>query len=153
MVATPPAREGAEGFGPTPEVVGRDAIKARAFARLFGGDDDGGRESELATLGPGAPTQEPASPAAIGRFKVLERLGGGGMGVVYSAWDPELERRVAIKLLRPELQSDGGSIGPARLQREAQAMARISHPNVIAVHEVGTLESQVYVAMEYIEGQ
>ncbi|HWB76239.1 MAG TPA: tetratricopeptide repeat protein, partial [Nannocystaceae bacterium] len=114
---------------------------------------DAARASEPATLGPGPPTQEPASPAAIGRFKVLDRLGGGGMGVVYSAWDPELERRVAIKLLRPELQSDGGSVGPARLQREAQAMARISHPNVIAVHEVGTLASQVYVAMEFIEGQ
>lgn len=156
MVATPPdrsdaaARPGGEGFGPPPEVVGRDAIKARAFARLFG--DEGSAPSELATLAATSKPAESAMPAAIGRFKLLDRLGGGGMGVVYGAWDPELERRVAIKLLRPELRGDGGSVGPARLQREAQAMARISHPNVIAVHEVGTFESQVFVAMEFVEG-
>ncbi|MBC8072453.1 MAG: serine/threonine protein kinase, partial [Deltaproteobacteria bacterium] len=155
MVATPPdrsdaARRDGEGFGPPPEVAGRDAIKARAFARLFGGETDD-PPSDVATLGAGA-AADPTQPSAIGRFRVLERLGGGGMGVVYSAWDPELERKVAIKLLRPELLGDGSSIGPARLQREAQAMARISDPHVIAVHEVGTFETQVFVAMELVEG-
>ncbi|MFO0633183.1 MAG: serine/threonine-protein kinase [Nannocystaceae bacterium] len=101
----------------------------------------------------GRPAAPPSStPTAIGRFKILERLGGGGMGVVYAAWDPELERRVAIKLLRADLAGRDGSVGHARLLREAQAMARINHPNVVAVHEVGTHEDQVFVAMELVEG-
>jgi eukaryotic-like serine/threonine-protein kinase len=157
MVATPPepsdavAREDDPGFGPPPAVAGRDAIKARAFARLFG-DDVAASPSGVATLGTAEAREAVAMPATIDRFRLLERLGGGGMGEVWAAWDPELERRVAIKLLRPELRDDGGSLGPARLQREAQAMARISDPNVIAVHEVGTFESQVFVAMELVEG-
>ncbi|MGE5186380.1 MAG: serine/threonine-protein kinase, partial [Acidobacteriota bacterium] len=87
----------------------------------------------------------------LGRYVVLEKLGGGGMGVVYTAYDPELDRRIAIKLLRP------GSSGPSadartRLLREAQALARLSHPNVIAVHDVGVIGEQVFVAMEYVDG-
>ncbi|MBX7081117.1 MAG: serine/threonine-protein kinase [Nannocystaceae bacterium] len=132
-------------LGPPPVVEDRDGIRARAFARLFG-------EGEPAVTDgrPVGPTT--AAPTAIGRFKVLERLGGGGMGVVYAAWDPELERRVAIKLLRADLAGRDGSVGHARLLREAQAMARINHPNVVAVHEVGTHEGQVFVAMELVEG-
>jgi tetratricopeptide (TPR) repeat protein len=92
-----------------------------------------------------------ARGATIGRYIVLERLGSGGMGVVYAAYDPELDRRVALKLLRPE---GGGDVseGRARLLREAQAIARLSHPNVIAVHDVGTIDDQVFVAMELVDG-
>jgi len=85
----------------------------------------------------------------VGRFVLLERLGQGGMGVVYSAYDPDLDRKVAIKLLHPgKAQS-----ATLRLLREAQAMARLSHPNVITVHEVGTVEGRVYVAMELVAGR
>ena len=86
----------------------------------------------------------------IGRFTVLRKLGEGGMGVVYAAHDQELDRHVAIKLLR----TDASDVGPARarLLREARAMAKLSHPNVITVHDVGTWESQVFVAMEHVEG-
>jgi eukaryotic-like serine/threonine-protein kinase len=88
-------------------------------------------------------------PARIGRFVILRRLGEGGMGVVYSAFDEELDRRVAIKLVR----SDRGGEGvQARMQREAQAMARLSHPNVVQVHEVGRHDGQVFVAMELVRG-
>lgn len=91
-----------------------------------------------------------AEPVRIGRYLVLERLGQGGMGVVYSAYDPELDRRVALKLL-------GGRHGPearARLEREARALARLSHPNVVPVHDVGVLEDgQVFVVMEMVRGQ
>ena len=93
--------------------------------------------------------------APIGRYIVLERLGEGGMGVVYSAYDPELDRKVAIKLLQGN--ADGShSVGgdQAWLLREAQALARLSHPNVVAVHDVGTLPGhRVFVAMEQVDGQ
>ena len=90
---------------------------------------------------------------AIDRFTVLEQLGVGGMGVVVSAYDPTLDRKVAIKLLRPDRLTRDRDKGRARLLREAQAMARLSHPNVISVYEVGTLDDQVFVAMELVEGE
>ena len=100
---------------------------------------------------PPTPVVEPPARmrgAVLDRYLVLERLGAGGMGVVYAAYDPELDRKVAIKLLRGE--STGASA--ARLQREARAMARLTHPNVIAVHDVGVFDGQVFVAMEFVDG-
>ena len=94
-----------------------------------------------------------ARGALVGRYVVLDVLGEGGMGVVYSAFDPELDRRVAIKLLQT---MPGGSSGgdKAWLVREAQALARLSHPNVVAVHDVGTLAGdRVFVAMELVDGE
>ncbi|KFE63928.1 tetratricopeptide repeat protein [Hyalangium minutum] len=89
----------------------------------------------------------------VGRYLVLEKVGQGGMGIVYSAWDPDLGRRVAIKLLRTDKQhAEGRTIGQARLLREAQAMARVSHPHVISVFDVGTLGEGVFVAMEFVDG-
>src|SRR5438445_6090969 len=85
----------------------------------------------------------------IGRFVVVGALGSGGMGVVLSVYDPTLDRKVAIKLLRPEVYA---SAGRERLQREAQAMARVSHPNVATVYEVGTVGEQLFVAMELVDG-
>jgi tetratricopeptide (TPR) repeat protein len=95
----------------------------------------------------------------VGRYIVIDVLGEGGMGVVYSAYDPELDRKVAIKLLqaRPGASRGTGSSGTdqAWLLREAQAMARLSHPNVIAVHDVGMVDMagpRVWVAMEQVDG-
>jgi tetratricopeptide (TPR) repeat protein/predicted Ser/Thr protein kinase len=90
---------------------------------------------------------------SLGRYIVLDELGHGGMGVVYSAYDPELDRKVAIKLLRPEATGLKVEEGRARMLREAQALARLSHPNVIPVFDVGTLDEQVFITMEFIEGQ
>jgi tetratricopeptide (TPR) repeat protein len=89
--------------------------------------------------------------AAVGRYVVLDRIGAGGMGVVYAAYDPELDRRVAIKLLRPD--RFGSEAGRLRLLREAQALARLTHPNVVAVYDAGTLGERVFVAMELVEGE
>jgi tetratricopeptide (TPR) repeat protein len=89
----------------------------------------------------------------VGRYLILERVGEGGMGVVFAAWDPDLGRRVAIKLLRTDKQHlEGPTKGQARLLREAQAMARVSHPHVISVYDVGTLDDSVFVAMEFVDG-
>ncbi|HEY0134809.1 MAG TPA: serine/threonine-protein kinase, partial [Nannocystis sp.] len=88
--------------------------------------------------------------ARIGRFHVLRLIGEGGMGMVFAAYDEELDRKVAIKLLR-NLPGEG-SIGRTRLLREAQALARLSHPNVVTVYEVGEFEQQVFIAMEFVLG-
>jgi hypothetical protein len=85
----------------------------------------------------------------LGRYILLHRLGSGGMGVVFSAYDPELDRKVALKLVRPETDSPAARDA---LRREAQAMARLSHPNIVAVHDVGSDDHEVFLAMDLIEG-
>ena len=93
-----------------------------------------------------------AVPHSIGRYPILNRIGAGGMGVVYAAYDEALDRRIAIKVLHPD-KADTAGRRRERLLREAQAMARVTHPNVITVHDVGTAGGQVFVAMEYVAGQ
>jgi hypothetical protein len=99
------------------------------------------------------PRREVTRGSQLGRYIVLEEVGSGGMGVVYAAYDPDLHRRVAVKLLHPEITQAGQSSGRARLLREAQAMARVSHPNVIHVYDVGTVDEQVFLAVEFIDGE
>ncbi len=100
------------------------------------------------------PSRQDVPPGTVvGRYLVLQRIGAGGMGVVYAAFDPELDRKVALKLLQPDaLDGERASRGHARLVREAQAMAKLSHPNVVAVHDVGAFGSRVFVAMEFVAG-
>jgi serine/threonine-protein kinase len=90
----------------------------------------------------------------VGRFVIERELGRGGMGVVYAAYDPELGRSVAIKLVRPpSAERKDPSHLRARMLREAQSMAQVTHPNVVAIHDVGTFGEQVFIAMEYAEGR
>jgi tetratricopeptide (TPR) repeat protein/predicted Ser/Thr protein kinase len=86
----------------------------------------------------------------LGRYVVVDQLGAGGMGTVYVGYDTQLARRVAIKVLRPDAR---GQEAQARLLFEAQTMARLTHPNVLAVYDVGTFGDGVFVATEYVEGQ
>ena len=91
----------------------------------------------------------------IGRYVVLEMVGKGGMGVVYGAYDPQLQRRIALKLLRVEqVDANGGSLSDSqqRLLREAQAMAKLSHPNVLSVFDAGIVAERVFIATEFVEG-
>ena len=130
-------------------------LLAAATRALFDSDADAGSEATTSTL-PRAGVAVVGAAALgpgdrIGRYRVLEVLGAGGMGVVYGAFDPELQRKVALKLVRPEFAELDVELR-ARLVREAQAMARIRHPNVITVFDVGTFDDRLFVAMEIIDG-
>jgi eukaryotic-like serine/threonine-protein kinase len=92
----------------------------------------------------------PAPGQTVGRFVVVKPLGAGAMGLVLAAYDPALDRKVALKLVQQDASSD--SAGRQRLLREAQAMARLSHPSVVTVFEVGTLTDAVFLAMEHVDG-
>jgi len=100
-------------------------------------------------------SQETVSMASLtkgmefGRYKIVHRVGSGGMGTVYSAFDPTLDRTVALKVLHDKVESADAE---QRLLREAQAMARLSHPNVVTVHDAGMKDGRPYVAMEFVEG-
>ncbi len=115
-----------------PDLSGADLEEARLFAsvraRLFGGQG---------TL-------------KVGRYEISKRIGAGGMGEVFLARDEALDRDVALKLVRPHLVDARWA---ARLRREARALARLAHPNVVRVYEVGEHEGRVYLAMEYVRGQ
>jgi eukaryotic-like serine/threonine-protein kinase len=92
----------------------------------------------------------PGAGERLGRYTLLEVLGEGGMGVVYLAYDADLDRRVALKLLRSS--NDADENGRERLLREARALARLAHPNVVPVFDVGEARSHTFVTMEYVEG-
>lgn len=129
----------------------------RIVAEIARAADADGRavRSDSAPSAAGATTPTPeylASGTAVGRYVVLELIGTGAMGAVYRARDPELGRRVALKLVRPERHQRGSTNPQARLLREAQAIARVSHPNVIAIYDVGTCGNAVFLAMELVEG-
>lgn len=109
----------------------KDADRLQSGAALLPG-------SVVATLAPGT---------LIGRYRVERVRGQGGMGVVYEATDPQLARKVALKFLR-----HATAASTSQVLQEAQALARISHPNVVPVFDVGTYDGHVFIAMEFIEG-
>jgi tetratricopeptide (TPR) repeat protein/predicted Ser/Thr protein kinase len=119
----------------TPELLDDASLEAAAMhhavrQRLFGG---------------------PPGVFQIDRFVVLERIGHGGMGVVFEAYDPKLERKIALKVLRPTTGEDG-PIARQRMLREARALAKLSHPNVVPVFDVGEHDEHVFIAMELVRG-
>ena len=88
----------------------------------------------------------------IGRYTILYRLGEGGMGAVHAAYDPKLDRQVALKFVRDDIKSETTSSHHKRLVREARALARLSHPNVVNIYDVAVHEDHVYLAMELVQG-
>jgi tRNA A-37 threonylcarbamoyl transferase component Bud32 len=95
-------------------------------------------------------TASAEGPDHVGRYQIIARHGEGGMGAVYEAHDPQLDRRIALKLVHPDLAARGGL---ERLVREGRALARLAHPNIVAVHDAGTDGGRVYIAMELVEGK
>ena len=89
-------------------------------------------------------------PESIGRFQIQEVLGRGGMGEVYKAFDPTLQRTIAVKTVRPDIDRPEYL---ERMMREAQACARLSHPNIVTVFEAGQDDGVVFIAMEYLQGK
>ena len=142
----------------------RDCRALVAALASDGADDSDLATSPLAKVHGSSPSQAGQLPALVigdrvGRYLVLSRLGAGGMGVVFSAYDPQLDRKVALKVLRAGLGKTSDE-ARTRLRREAQAIAQLSHPNVVAVYDVGTIAESnngtntgdIYIAMEFIEG-
>lgn len=114
--------------------------------------DSSEQPSSTASRPRAAPTHELSRGMSLGRYVVLEPLGHGGMGLVYAAFDPQLDRKVALKLVRPDVRYGQLEDRRARLLKEAQVLARLSHPNVVAVHDLGTFSDQVFIAMEFMAG-
>lgn len=127
-------RSDSERGGPTVDQMERTVAKA--------GERDAAEPIDLVTAVLGT--------ARIGRYALLRKLGEGGMGAVYAGYDEELHRKVAIKLLH--VASSTNAELRARMLREAQAMARVSHPNVVNVYEVGESNGEIFIAMEFING-
>jgi len=114
---------------PASDALARELAREKAERRLFGA----------------------AALARIGRFVLLGEHAAGGMGVVYGAYDPQLDRRVALKVLHPlALRSP---VTRERLLTEARALARLDHPNVVPIHDVVVIEDQVVIVMEWVEGK
>ncbi|RKG89162.1 protein kinase, partial [Corallococcus sp. CA053C] len=112
---------------------------------------DGARAPTIPSSALAEPRVPPlARGSTVSRYVVRERIGAGAMGVVYAADDPELGRQVALKVLRPEGRQHGEL--QQRLQREAQALARLSHANVVTLFDVGTYGDGIFLAMELVEG-
>jgi len=88
--------------------------------------------------------------ARVGRYQILGAVGRGGMGEVYAAYHPDLDRRIALKVVQSADGNEGE--GRVRLLREARAIARLSHPNVVTVHDAGTFGDRVFIAMEFVDG-
>jgi serine/threonine protein kinase len=121
-------------------IVGRSSATPSTGARSGVGSP---REGVAEALSPGT---------RVGRYVIEQRLGHGGMGAVYAAADPDLNRRVAVKVLRAEmLSAEARQQMRTRLLREAQAMARLCHPEVITVYDVGSFGDQLFVAMEHLD--
>jgi predicted Ser/Thr protein kinase len=141
-------------------VIANHAAACDGCHALIEGLVETGAHSEVASASEEAPAGGSRTTDAlrvgrgtrVGRYVIGERLGAGGMGIVHAAVDSELHRRVAVKLLRPDRHGQVSSDGRERLMREARSLARLSHPNVVTVFDVGEHQGELFIAMELVDG-
>jgi serine/threonine protein kinase len=89
--------------------------------------------------------------STLGRYRIVETIGTGGVGVVYRAYDPSLDRDVALKLIKPE--ATGTDAADSWVAREALALSRLNHPHICTIYEIGEAEGHTFIAMEYVTGR
>jgi serine/threonine protein kinase len=131
--------------GRTPAAPGDDDGLGRDIAAAVPGDDIDDALGLAAFL---ARKGLPCSAVRVGEFELERRIGRGGFGTVYAAMQPQLDRRVAIKLLHGQRFA-----GATWMLREAQALAHLNHPNVVQVYQVGEFATGMYIAMEFVDGE
>jgi serine/threonine protein kinase len=119
------------------------------------GPHSSGAHDTVSDVAPVQRTLQLERGTLVGRYVVVEPIGSGGMSIVYLAYDPELDRRVALKVVRAaaDASSKLHERERMRLLREAQAMARLTHPNVMPIYDAGSIGERVFLAMHYVEGQ
>ncbi|HEY8211500.1 MAG TPA: protein kinase [Myxococcaceae bacterium] len=127
------------------------SVQGESSALSFAGAPPAGGDRERTMVTSGGLTDDLPRGTRMDRYVLLKHVGGGAMGVVYAAFDPRLDRTIAIKLMRIDVAAGMSAESRTRMLREAQAMARLSHPNVVTVHDVGTYAGRLYLAMEYLE--
>jgi len=120
------------------------------YRRTVGSDREQDLARTVTATASGRVAAADAIGAMLGRYRIESELGAGAMGVVHAAFDPDLERRIALKVLR---NASATPEAKDRLMREARALARLAHPNVVTVHEVGTADGRDFVAMELVHGE
>ncbi|NVB39206.1 serine/threonine protein kinase [Pseudenhygromyxa sp. WMMC2535] len=132
-----------------------DVSDEHTFVDLRRGRGEGARAGEGEDEAGEAAEETFRAGDKIARYTVLETIGSGGVGIVYACYDADLDRKVALKLLRASKRGGNPRATKTRrrrMLREAQALARLSHPNVVPIYEVGTFDGQIYLAMEFVEG-
>ncbi len=133
-----------------PSVSQAGPAEAKA-SRAHGADTPRGSGPSILPEGGPAVLQEAQLEGTFGKYKIVEQIARGGMGVVYKVYDPQLRRYLALKLL---LAGEGATAETLqRFLREARAVAKLRHPNIVAVHEVGEIDGQYYFTMDYVEGR
>ncbi len=133
------------------ELLRQLSDRARQSAAPSLPEQESVRPESATPVEPAWPGSGPRMPEQFGRYRILQKLGQGGMGAVYLAHDRQRNRRVALKVPRFELEE--GSAGLKRFQREARATAELRHPNICHVHDVGQIDGIHYLTMDFVEGQ